>query len=157
MEKVNQLLLEIKHLNLELKLEREEKLKLNEELKKAHEMIEQLINEKDKYKNHSNKNSSNSGKPSSTDMYKPKKTSPNEYNGRVRTGAKPGGQKGHEGHNLSKEKVEKMIQEEDIKVVEIKHYIKGNSKNEPVVKYKVGLTTTTYVEKHVFIFTEEYG
>ena len=89
----------------------EEIKRLNEIMSKKDELIEKLIEERDKYKNHSNKNSSNSGTPSSKEMFKTKETSPNEYNSRVKTGAKPGGQKGHVGSNLSKDELEKKIKE----------------------------------------------
>ena len=65
---------------------------LNKNLQKKDELIEKLLEERDKYKNHSDKNSSNSGKPSSTDMIKPKKTGANLYNSRCKTNAKVGGQ-----------------------------------------------------------------
>lgn len=46
--------------------------KLNKTLQKKDELIEKLLEERDKYKNHSNKNSSNSYKSLSTDIVKQK-------------------------------------------------------------------------------------
>ena len=57
--------LTIANLNAELKTEKEKNAELVDK-------IEKLLEERDKYKNHSDKNSSNSGKPSSTDISKPK-------------------------------------------------------------------------------------
>ena len=149
---------EIKKLKLEHKRETDaliEKIdELNRKLQKKDELIEKLLEDRDKYKNHSNKNSSNSGKPSSTDMFKPKKTGANLYNSRIETNKKAGGQKGHRGHNLSKEKIEFLIKNNNIKVIEIKHTIKGNCKNNPIIKYKMGLEFNSYVEKHIFNYDE---
>lgn len=149
---------EIKRLKLEHKRETDELIEQIDELKKSvqkkDELIEKLLEDRDKYKNHSNKNSSNSGKSSSTDMFKPKKTGANLYNSRIETNKKVGGQKGHQGHNLSKEKIETLIKNNDIKVIEINHTIKGNSKNNPIIKYKMGLEFKPYVEKHIFNYDE---
>ena len=128
---------------------------LNKTLQKKDELIEKLLEERDKYKNHSDKNSSNSGKPSSTDMAKPKKSGPNLYNSRSKTNAKVGGQKGHEGHGLTKEKIEEIKEIYDIKERIINHDIKGNSLNNPIVKYKIGLEFTPYIEKHIFNYKED--
>ena len=116
--------LTIANLNAELKAEKEK----NAELLNK---IEKLLEERDKYKNHSDKNSSNSSKPSSTDISRPKKSGANLYNSRKSTKAKIGGQNGHEGHNLSKERIEKIIQTNNIKKVVIPHTIKGNSNKTP--------------------------
>lgn len=139
--------LTIANLNSELKAEQQK----NAELMAK---IDELLEERDKYKNHSDKNSSNSGKPSSTDMSKPKKTGANLYNSRKKTSAKVGGQKGHEGHSLSKEKVEELKNKNNIKEIVIQHTIEGNPNNAPIVKYKIGLAFTPYIEKHVFTYNE---
>lgn len=128
---------------------------LNKNLQKKDELIEKLLEERDKYKNHSDKNSSNSGKSSSTDMVKPRKSDANLYNSRCKRNSKVGGQKGHEGHGLTKEKVEELKANNDIKEITINHIIKGNSSNEPIVKYKIGLAFTPYIEKHIFNYKED--
>ena len=139
--------LTIANLSAELKIEKEKNAELLDK-------IEKLLEERDKYKNHSDKNSSNSGRPSSTDISKPKKSGANLYNSRKPTKAKVGGQKGHEGHNLSKEKIEKIIQNNNIKKVVIPHTIKGDSNKEPIIKYKMGLTFVPYIEEHIFNYSK---
>ena len=74
------------------------------------QQIEMLLNEIDRLKNNNNKNSTNSSKPSSTNITTPKKkTGANLYNYRVKTNNKIGGQFGHDGHNLNKDKVDFYI------------------------------------------------
>ena len=147
MKKLDESLSQINELNETIK-------ELTKIIKEKDEKIEKLLEELDKYKNKSNKNSSNSSKPSSTDMFKPKKSGANLYNSRISTKNKIGGQKGHTGHCLSKGKIEKIIKEEKAEVVEIRHTIKGNSKNKPLEKYKLGLIVKPYIEKHIFIYDE---
>lgn len=139
--------LTIANLQAELKLEQEKNAQL---LNK----IDKLLEERDKYKNHSDKNSSNSGKPSSTDMFKPKKTGANLYNSRKKTNRKIGGQKGHQGHNLSKDNIEMLKNKHNIQERIIEHTINGNAKNTPIIKYKLGLDFTPYIEKHIFNYNE---
>ena len=129
---------------------------LNKTISELKEENEKLLNEIDRLKNRNNKNSNNSSKPSSTDIVTPKKkTSANLYNYRIKTGNKLGGQYNHQGNNLSKKDVEKLIEENKIEVKEITHTIKGNSKKEPLIKYRYELEIKPYVEKHIFRFDEE--
>ena len=126
--------------------------KLVKELETANKLITKLVTENEKLKNQINKNSSNSSKPSSTNKTNPKtKTGANLYNGREKTNKKVGGQVGHKGHNLSKEKIEKLINDKKIKVITIKHKINGN-KNKDLIKYRLGIKILPYVEKHIFIY-----
>ena len=134
---------------------KEENKKLTKELKKANKLNEKLQEENDRLKNKNNKNSSNSSKPSSTDIGKPKKSGANLYNYRIKTNNKPGGQIGHKGHNLSKEEIERKIKNKEIKVKKVYHIIKGNSKKEPLIKYKIELEIKPYVEKHIFKYDEK--
>ncbi len=154
-EKMDKLLQENKHqslkiydLNLTIK-------EYEKQHQKDQETIKKLLEENEKLKNQNNKNSSNSSKPSSTDIFKPKKTGANLYNGRIKTGKKSGGQKGHVGHGLSKEKIEKAIHNKKVKVVEIEHKIYGDSKREPLIKYRLGIKTETTIEKHIFKYTKD--
>ena len=117
------------------------------------ETIQKLLNEIDRLKNQINKNSSNSSKPSSTDIGRPKKSGANLYNSRKATTKKIGGQKGHRGHGLTKEKVEKLIKENNIKTKVIYHNSNNRSKKD-VIKYRIGLETKVYVEKHIFKHNE---
>ena len=128
---------------------------LTKQLNQANELNQKLIEENEKLKNQNNKNSNNSSKPSSTNIVTPKKkTGANLYNYRIKTGKNVGGQYGHQGHNLDKKKIEKLIAENKIKVRTITHTIKGNSKKESLIKYRVGLEIKTYVEKHIFKYSE---
>lgn len=127
-------------------------IKSNEE---KEQYIKKLINENERLKNQNNKNSTNSSKPSSTNITSPKKkTGANLYNYRTKTNNKIGGQLGHNGHNLNKEAVEKLIKDNNVKVVEIKHKIKGDSKLDNVIKYKLGIKIEPYIEKYIFVYDE---
>src|SRR5699024_11011156 len=130
--------------------------KLNDTIIQKYEMIVKLLNEIDRLKNQINKNSSNSSKPSSTDIGKPKKSGANLYNSRKTTTKKIGGQKGHKGHGLTKEKVEKLIKENNIETRNIYHSSNNRNKKD-VVKYRIGLEAKVYIEKHIFKHTENSG
>ena len=107
---------------------------LTKQLEEVNELNKKLQNEVDRLKNQNNKNSSNSSKPSSTNIVTPKtKTGANLYNYRKKSDKKVGGQIGHQGYNLSKNKIENLIKDGKIEVKEIYHKIKGNSKKESIV------------------------
>lgn len=128
---------------------------LNKQLNQLKELNQKLIEENEKLKNQNNKNSNNSSKPSSTNIVTPKKkTGANLYNYRVKTDKNIGGQYGHQGHNLDKKKIEKLIGEKKIEVRTITHTIKGDSKRQPLIKYRVELEIKPYVEKHIFKYSE---
>lgn len=148
LDKINEQSLIIHELRLEIK-------KYEEQSKKDKELIKKLIEENERLKNQNNKNSNNSSKPSSTNMITPKKrTSANSYNYRFKTGNNKGGQYNHQGYNLSKKDAEKLIEENKIEVREITHIIKGDSKKEPLVKYRYDLEIKPYIERHVFKYEE---
>ena len=114
---------------------------------------EEKAREIDRLRNQINKNSTNSSKPSSTDFATPKKekrTSANEYNYRTSSKKTSGGQLGHEGHSLSKEKLEEVIKNKKVEVIEFIHDINGNEQEEDLVKYKVGIKLIPFIEKHIF-------
>lgn len=83
-----------------------------------------------------------------------KKIGANLYNYRTKTNKRVGGQYGHKGHCLNKTNIEQLIEESKIEVKTITHIIKGNSKKEPIVKYRLDLEVKTYAEKHIFKFSE---
>ena len=154
-DKLDKLLIENKNLsftiynlNLEIK-------KLNNQLNEADKLNKKLQEEIDRLKNQNNKNSSNSSKPSSTDIIKPKKSGANLYNYRVKSDRKIGGQVGHIGQNLSKEKMEDLINNNKIEVRVFHHTIKGNPKKEDKIKYTIGIAIKPYVEKHIFKYDEK--
>lgn len=137
--------------------------KLQEDLLKAHAEINRLkeiINNNqidkdyliDKLNNQVNKNSTNSGIPTSKEIVNnKKKTGVNTYNHRTITTRKKGAQFNHKGSTLTKEKLEEKIKQNNIEIREFVHYIKGNLNNKEIVKYKTGIETKIYVEKHIFI------
>ena len=140
LNKINEQSLTIYDLNLTIK-------NLNKTISELRKENEKLLNEIDRLKNQNNKNSNNSSKPSSTDIVTPKKkTGANLYNYRIKTGNKLGGQYNHQGNNLSKKDVEKLIEENKIEVKEIIHTIKGNSKKEPLIKLDL-----CQVFRHIFL------
>lgn len=145
-----------------IKESREEKSQLNEtikslrkELEQANKLNEKLQNEIDRLRNQINKNSTNSSKPSSTNITTPKdKTSANEYNYRTITKNKVGGQLGHKGAGLDKKKIEELIENKKVEVKAVIHKIKGKSSKESILKYRVGLEVKPYIEKHIFVYDE---
>ena len=110
----------------------------------------------DKLQNQVNKNSTNSSIPTSKETSnKNKKTGANVYNHRNTKGGKIGGQYNHKGSTLTKEKLEKKIKQHNIEVREYTHYIKGKLNDKDIIKYKTGIETKMYVEKHIFIKSPE--
>ena len=145
MNKLDESLLINKELNETVK-------NLNNIILEKDKQIEKLLDEIERLKNINNKNSTNSSKPSSTNITTPKKRNgANLYNYRVKTNNKVGGQYGHQAHNLSKDAVEKLIKDNKVKVFEFEHKIKGNSKMNDIIKYKLGIEINPYIEKHIFI------
>ena len=141
---------EIKKLRYELTKElndRQNELKLI--IEEKNEIIQKLLNEIDRLKNKNNKNSTNSSMPSSTDMFKPKKSGANLYNSRKKTTKKIGGQKGHKGYGLTREKVEKLIKENKLETRILYHQSNNKSKKD-AIKYRLGIEINAYVEKHIF-------
>lgn len=144
----------------------EENNKLQKDLFAAYEEINRLktqINNKtednnsyklDKLTNQLNKNSSNSGIPTSKEIKK-FKTGVNTYNHRKKSNSKSGGQYGHKGSTFTKEKLETKINNNNVPVKEITHYIKGNFNQKDTIKYKIGMQVNLYVEKHIFKHTKE--
>lgn len=143
----------------------EENSKLKNELNNAYSEISrlksQIAEQKnkdykiDKLTNQVNKNSTNSGIPTSKEMScnKPKKTGANTYNHRKNNSKKNGGQYGHEGRTLTKEKLFAKIKNDSIPVKQVIHFINGNPKEEDIIKYTVGIKTNLYVEEHIFKHT----
>jgi len=142
----------------------EENCKLNNKLNDAYEEIDRLksqisTNENKDYKidkltNQVNKDSTNSGIPTSKEIGK-KKTGVNTYNQRTTSPNKTGGQIGHKGETLTKEKLKNKIKENNIEMKQIIHYIKGTPKQEDIIKYKIGVDVNVYVEEHIFKHTKK--
>ncbi len=146
----------------------EENIKLKEELNNALSEIDRLktelttINGKndknyiiDKLTNQVNKNSTNSSIPTSKEIRKTK-SGANIYNHREKTKRSSGGQLNHKGTTLTKEQLEQKIKDKNLKVVEIKHYIKSNIKREKKIKYTIGISMEPVIKKHIFIYGKTY-
>lgn len=137
----------------------EENITLTNKLNDAYEEINRLktqisIKENkdyqiDKLTSQVNKNSTNSGIPTSKEIKKVK-TGANTYNHREKKSTKTGGQYGHKGETLTKEKLLTKIKDNNIPVKQVIHYINGTSKQKDIEKYKVGLKIELYVEQHIF-------
>lgn len=152
----------------ETKKLKEENAKLKEDLTNAYQEIERLkkihsnvVSDKDsqyvidKLTNQVNKDSTNSGIPTSQEMKcKKKKTGANTYNHREKTNRKSGGQIGHTGITLTKKKVEEMIKEHKLSVKKIIHHVHGNKGT--TTKYSIGIEIKPYIEKHIIIYDKKY-
>ena len=90
------------------KLEKE-KATLRTEVKKLRKENKALKEENQKLRSIIANNSSNSSLPPSTDQKPYKEKAPNEYNGRVKSENKPGGQPGHLGSTLTRKTIKKLL------------------------------------------------
>lgn len=138
-------------------------------LNNAYDELNRLKEELDKYKQNENnkdykidkltnqvtKDSTNSSIPTSKEIGKKHKTGTNTYNHREKKLGKNGGQFGHAGKTLTKEEIEKKIEDNKIKVIEKTHYIHGKNTDKPIIKYQIGIENITYVIKNIFIKTPE--
>jgi transposase-like protein len=120
---------------------------LKESLNKKDELISQLVLEIERLKNNNKKDSSNSSKPSSTNGFKKVVT-----NNREKSTNSKGGQKGHKGQTLTKETIDKMIENGDIdEVIMIEENKTENTKNnKPIITYEYDIQIKKIVIKHVY-------
>ena len=116
-KQMEELFLKVDKLTKEVKTQKKEIKKLKEESAEKDKKIEKLEDENKKLKlevkrlkNQNQKDSSNSGKPSGTNGFKKVIT-----NGRKKSDNKQGGQKGHKGNSFGKEKLEKILEKENVK------------------------------------------
>ena len=126
--------------------------KLNEKIIEKDKEIEKLTTENQKLKteivrlkNQNKKDSSNSSKPSGTNGFKKVIT-----NRREKSDKKQGGQEGHKGNSLGKEKLEKIIEKENV----IKNppiEINKNENNKNTKPYK-----TTVIDIDISVSVTEY-
>ena len=103
---------------------------LAKELERSNRKVQELLLEIERLKNNNDKDSTNSSKPSSTNGYKKVIT-----NNREKSGKAPGGQYGHKGETLTKEKIDKMIEKKEIdKIITIEeNKTKQTEKNTPII------------------------
>lgn len=107
-----------------------------------------LRDENDRLKGIINKDSSNSSIPPSKDSNKPKK----KTNLREKSNKKKGAQKGHKGNTFTKEDVEKLLENKDVKKQKIIH---GNPKDKYcITKYEIDTKTIVIVKEHKFYFSK---
>ena len=130
---------EIKHLNEKI-IEKDNKIeKLSDENKKLKTEIQRL-------KTQNKKDSSNSNKPSGTNGFKKVIT-----NRREKSNKKQGGQEGHKGNSLGKEKLKKILNKENvIKNPPVEINKNENNKNlkpykTTVIDIKIDVTVTDYL------------
>ena len=136
-----------------IKKEHQKEIKnLNEKIIEKDKEIEKLTTENQKLKteivrlkNQNKKDSSNSSKPSGTNGFKKVIT-----NRREKSDKKQGGQEGHKGNSLGKEKLEKIIEKENV----IKNppiEINKNENNKNTKPYK-----TTVIDIDIYVSVTEY-
>ena len=141
--KINELTGAVNSLITELKEARDEN-------KKQQQLIEKLLLEIERLKTKNKKDSSNSSKPSGTDGFKKVIT-----NRREKSSKKQGGQKGHEFHSLSEEKINELIKKgAHLEVIEVNK----NNQNEHM-EYKtykvIDLKINTIIKEYRYYPDEE--
>ena len=121
--------------------------KLAKELENANKKNQELLLEIERLKNNNNKDSSNSSKPSSTNGYKKVIT-----NNREKSNKKQGGQNGHKGETLTKEKIDKMVENNEIdRIITIEeNKTKLTENNTPIVTYEIDIRIEKILVKHVY-------
>lgn len=132
--------------NKELKKENQELINTIEKIQKeSQETIQKLLLEIERLKNNNNKDSNNSSKPSSTNGYK------KVMNNREKSEKVKGGQKGHKGTTLTKEDIDKMINNGEIdEIIEIEENKTEETKNlEPIITYEYDIEIKRKVIKHI--------
>ena len=128
----------------ELQKKDEELLRLKKEVAELTKNNAILQEEVTRLKSEKNNNSSNSSNPPSKDQKSTKKA--NEYNSRTKTGRKRGGQTGHKGTTLTKEKAEELIASGSCKHTIKEHGEKSNGAY--TTKYELDITVEAEVIEH---------
>ena len=149
---MEELFSKVDKLTKEVKTQKKEIKYLNEKIIEKDKKIEKLTNENKKLKTElkrlktqNKKDSSNSNKPSGTNGFKKVIT-----NRREKSNKKKGGQKGHIGSSLGKEKLEKILNKENV----IKNppiEINKNEKNKNLKPYK-----TTVIDIKIDVTVTDY-
>ena len=119
---------------------------LNKKLDDSNKKNQELLLEIERLKNNNNKDSSNSSKPSSTNGFKKVIT-----NNRNKSTKKQGGQTNHKGKTLTNEKIEKMIENNEIdEIITVEENKTEENKNlTPIIKYEYDIKIKRIVTKHI--------
>ena len=119
---------------------------LNIKLGNANKKNQELLLEIERLKNNNNKDSSNSSKPSSTNGFKKVIT-----NNRNKSTRKQGGQPKHKGKTLTNEKIEKMIENNEIdEIIAIEENKTEENKHlTPLIKYEYDIKIKRIVTKQI--------
>lgn len=120
---------------------------LAKELEKSNRKVQELLLEIERLKKNNDKDSTNSSKPSSTNGYKKVITNNREKSEKV-----PGGQIGHKGETLTKEKIDKMIENKEIdEIITVEeNKTKQTEKNTPIITYEIDIQIKKILIKHVY-------
>lgn len=143
--KVDKLTKEVKTQNKEIKQLKGEVAEKDKQIEKLTDENQKMKTEIKRLKNQNKKDSSNSSKPSGTNGFKKVIT-----NRREKSDKKQGGQEGHKGNSLGKDKLEKIIQKENV----IKNppiEINKNENNKNAKPYK-----TTVIDINISVSVTEY-
>lgn len=144
--KVDNLTKQIKTQNKEIKKLKDESAEKDKKIEKLENENAKLKLEVERLKNQNKKDSSNSSKPSGTNGFKKVIT-----NRREKSDRKQGGQKDHKGNSLGKEKLEKILENENvIKNPPIEINKNDNNKNAKpykttVIDINISVTVTDYL------------
>ena len=114
---------------------------LTKSLDEANKKNQELLLETERLKNNNKKDSSNSSKPSSTNGFKKTIT-----NNRNKSTKKQGGQLNHKGTTLTNEKIEEMIENNEIDEIIT---IEENKNLVPIIKYEYDIKIKRIVTKHI--------
>ena len=119
---------------------------LTKSLDEANKKNQELLLETERLKNNNKKDSSNSSKPSSTNGFKKTIT-----NNRNKSTKKQGGQLNHKGTTLTNEKIEEMIENNEIdEIITIEENKTEENKNlVPIIKYEYDIKIKRIVTKHI--------
>lgn len=136
----------ISRMSLELSLTKEEIKSLKIEVENLNKEKQELLLEIERLKNNNKKDSSNSSKPSSTNGFKKTIT-----NNRNKSTKKQGGQLNHKGTTLTNEKIEEMIENNEIdEIITIEENKTEENKNlVPIIKYEYDIKIKRIVTKHI--------
>jgi len=123
---------------------------MNTTIENKDELIKKLILEIERLKNNNDKNSSNSGKPSSKDGFKKI-----IHNSRLKTTKKLGGQPGHKGKTTDVSKIKQLINTGAVKHSIININKTNENKDKPyVIRYVQDIEITSVVKEYRYYLND---